>query len=289
MELNKIYKGSCFDLIKDIPDNFVDLVFTSPPYSNTKSYGDEINVFHPDNYVDWLLPLFKDIHRVIKDSGSVIFNVDDKCVNKLRHPYIFDLILRVNRETNLKLYDYYIWSKKSFLPNGGPKRLNHSMEWLLHFVKDENKVKWNMDNVREPYSESSIKRFKGTVNKYKVDENGVKTLEKQEKSSYNEEKGKVPTNILQFNTGSATRGNKHPAPFHKDMPSWFIKALTDKDDIVLDTFIGSGTTACAAIELIRNWIGFELNQEYIDMAYEYINKELKKISDINKYKQFFGE
>lgn len=286
MDINTIHKGSCFDLAKDIPRNSIDLVITSPPYSDIKKYGEGFQPLHPDNYVDWIFPLFKELEKSIKSSGSIVFNIDDKCYKKLRHTYIFDLILKINNETNLKLYDYYFWEKESFLPNGGITRVNHNIEWLLHFVIDKDKVKWNMDSVREPYSEGSLKRFKSKIKKYDTDKDGIKNFKNNKKHDINE-KGKLPSCILRFPTNAITKGNKHPAPFHRDLPIWFIKALTDKGDLVLDPFMGSGTTACAAIEMGRNWMGFELNQEYIDIAYEYIDTEYKKIQNKNTYKNFF--
>ncbi len=271
--LNKIHNGSCFELIKQIPDNYIDLIITSPPYANIKSYGKDINVLHPDNYVGWILNLFESSYRVLKPSGSFILNIDDKCINKLRHPYIFDLILSVIKFTNLKLYDYYFWHKKSYLPNGNKKRLNHSTEWILHFCKDQNQIKWNMDNVREQYKESSLKRIKSTIKNYKTDKNGIKISIDQKQKKLNQ-KGKIPDNVFKFNTNQTERGNKHPAPFNKELPTWFIKALTDEGDVVLDPFMGSGTTAIAAIEQNRNWIGFELNNEYIKLAQKRIKNKI---------------
>jgi len=264
MKTNKIYSGDCFKLIKGLPNESIDLVVTSPPYADTKSYGKKINVLHPDKYVEWITPLFVDMNRVLKPTGSIIFNIDDKCHKKLRHTFVFDLIHELTHHTDIKLYDYYIWAKKSFLPNGGQKRLNHVTEWIFHFVKDQNQVKWDIDAVREPYAEGTISRYKRGVTDYVTDEKGIK---QQGKSGMRvaHKNGKIPSNFFRFNTNAVTRGNKHPAPFNKEIPTWFIKALTDKGDVVLDPFMGSGTTAEACIDLKREWIGFELNKEYVDM------------------------
>ena len=265
--MNKIIQGSCFDLIKDLPDNSIDLIVTSPPYADIKSYGKNINVLHPDKYVDWILPLFNDINRTLKPSGSFILNIDDKCVKKKRHIYVFDLIVRSVKETDIQLYDYYIWAKKSFKPSGNQKRVHHITEWLLHYVKDENKVKWNIDSVRIPYKEETIKRYnrKNPLD-YTTDANGNKIKKGRRGNRTLHEGGRLPDNIFTFNTNSTTRGNKHPAPFNIEIPTWFIKSLTDEGDVVLDPFMGSGTTAEAAIKLDRQWIGFELNKLYVKQA-----------------------
>jgi len=274
MELNKVYTGDSFELIKQVDDDSIDLIVTSPPYADTKSYGKKINVLHPDKYVGWITPLFVEMNRTLKPTGSIIWNIDDKCHKKLRHTFVFDLIHHLTHHTDVKLYDYYIWSKKSFLPNGGQKRLNHVTEWILHFVKDQNQVKFNMDEVREPYAKSTIKRCKKGIADYSVNEDGIKNSNPGIRNL--NKKGKTPSNLFWFNTNATTKGNKHPAPFNKEIPLWFIKALTDENDVVLDPFMGSGTTAKAAIELNRQWLGFELNEEYIKMIEERI--KIKQLS-----------
>ena len=277
MITNSVYQGSCFELIKELPENSVDLIVTSPPYADTKSYGKKINVLHPDKYVEWITPLFVEMNRVIKPTGSIIFNIDDKCVKKLRHTFVFDMISHLSHHTDVKLYDYYIWTKKAFMPNGNKKRLNHVTEWIFHFVKDQNQVKWNIDEVREPYAEASINRYKSKVTAYETDENGIKQGGKQNIRKVND-KGKIPSNFFRFNTNATTRDNKHPAPFNKEIPTWFIKALTDEGDLILDPFMGSGTTAEASVDLGRDWIGFELNKEYVDMIIERVYNRKKRLT-----------
>jgi len=273
--MNEIIEGNCFNLIKEIPDNSIDLVVTSPPYADVKSYGKEINVFHPDRYVDWFLPLQVEIYRVLKPTGSYILNNNDNLVKKLRHPYVFDLVIRTIRETNLKLYDRYFWHKvKGYFPNAGSggNRLNNLTEYLWHFVKDEKQVKWRMDNVREPYKAKHGTKY--SAKQYDACEKGKKISVKHESGVVNP-LGKIPDNVFEFPTSAEIKGNKHPAPYHPDLPDWFIRALTDEGDIVLDPFMGSGSTAIAAINNKRNWIGFELNPPYIEIARKRIEEETK--------------
>lgn len=274
--LNKLVFGDCFELIKEIPDNSIDLIVTSPPYADIKSYGKKINVLHPDKYVDWFLPLMVDINRVLKRTGSFILNIGDKCLNQKRHYYPMDLAIRAEREKIINLYDYYIWYKQGgMLPNGGSKRLNHNTEFIFHFVKDVKKVKFYMDRIREPYDENTLKRVKKPIKRYVVDENGERIEKNNEKWSLNEN-GKIPNNLLLFKTNSSNRKWKHPAPFHPDLPKWFIEALTDEGDVVLDPFVGSGSTIVSAIKTNRNWIAFDLNETYINMSKERISELYKK-------------
>ena len=81
MEVNKVYFGDCMDLAKTVPDDYVDLIVTSPPYADTLSYGKEIPVFHPDNYPEWFLQLATEAGRFLKPTGSFILNINDKIIN----------------------------------------------------------------------------------------------------------------------------------------------------------------------------------------------------------------
>lgn len=265
METNKIYQGDSLELIKQLPDNTVDLVITSPPYSDIKSYGKKVSVLHPDHYAEWLLQYNSEIHRVLKPTGSFILNINDKVINKQRHIYVLDYVVRSVKETPLKLYDTYIWYKQACLPNSSEKRLNNDIEYIFHFCKDPEKVKWRMDEVREPYTESSLNRIKSEVKTYGTDDTGKKVGTGRKLCTLNE-LGRVPSVVFRFQNNQVMRDNKHPAPFSPEMPTWYIKALTDKKDVVLDIFLGSGTTAEAALLLDRKFIGFEINKSYVKMA-----------------------
>jgi len=268
MKINEvnIISGDAFELIKDVPECSIDLVITSPPYADVKSYGDEVNVFRPDRYNDWLLPLFDEIWRVLKPSGSFILNIDDKCVNRKRHTYVLDIPGRAENETILNFYDYYIWDKTGFVePSGGQKRLNHNTELLYHFCKDTEKIKWRMDRIREPYTETTYQRATSPIAKYAVDRNGERKVVDLKMRKLNPH-GKIPGNIVRFPTNRVSKEtcfHSHPATYNVKIPQWFIKALTDPGDTVLDPFMGSGTTAVAAISLGRKYLGFEINETYV--------------------------
>jgi site-specific DNA-methyltransferase (adenine-specific) len=276
---NKIYQGDSLELIKELSDDSIDLLITSPPYSDMRQYGTNTPLFHPDHYAQWLIQFNPDIYRVLKPSGSFILNINDKIHKKQRHIYVMDYVVRSVKETQLKLYDRYFWVKIGpRLPTGGPKRLDNNVEYLFHFVKDVNKVKWNMSDVGFERSQSTLDRYKSATNVYGSADDGTKTIVRK-KHMFPTNDFMVPPVSMFFNNNTTTRGNQHPAPFGIELPNWFIKALTDKGDTVLDIFMGSGTTAEAALLLDRKFIGFEINETYVKLA----NKRLAQLLMREKY------
>jgi len=259
-----ILEGDCFELIKEVADNSVDLVITSPPYSNIINYGKDVSVKKPGDYVDWILPLFKEIHRVLKPSGSFILNINDVCVNGYRSTFVYDLISRNNKETKLKLYDSYTWYKPNSVPNGQKKRFRNMTEYIFHFCKDNKQMKFYMERVmEEPKHPENNKMVYTTGNQNKSKEGYVKpdyvrTLPDKVR----------PDNVFRFPTSSGVRDNlvKHPATFHRDLPEYFIRLLTDEGDLVLDVFNGIGTTGLPCRDLNREYLGFELNPIYADFS-----------------------
>jgi DNA modification methylase len=290
----KLMLGDCFDLIKEQDDNSVDLIITSPPYSDIINYGKNISTKKPDDYVDWILPLFNEILRVLKPSGSFILNINDKTEKGLRSTYIYDLISRNNKETGLKLYDTYIWHKKNGIPNGGTKRFRNTTEFILHFCKNVKQMKFYMDRVLQEHSQSSNQRYNYDMTNRQgevVDGVRIKKLQKVRKGamktnelgqqaqdfSIRELPDKVrPDNVFRFSTAAASRDNliKHPAPYHKELPLYFINLLTDEGDLVIDPFSGIGTTGIACKELNRDYIGYELNETYNTFADKRLNGDI---------------
>ena len=296
-----IIQGDCFELIKDLPDNSVDLVITSPPYADIWNYGKDISIKKPQEYCDWLLPLFNEIHRVLKPSGSFILNINDSCSNGYRNPFIYELIYRSQKETKLKFYDQYIWHKLNGIPNGSKKRFRNTTEFIFHFVKNQKELKFYMDRVLQEPNIETKKRFErnGLSTPQGKIENGerVKKKIKYLTGSTNKTKeGYVlpsternlpdmvrPDNVFRFPTASASRDNtiRHPAPFHKDLPCYFINLLTDEGDTILDVFSGIGTTGLCCDD--RNFIGFELNQKYADFGNKRLSGEELDDWVINQY------
>ena len=279
-----IIHGDCFDLIKEQPDNSVDLVITSPPYADIVNYGKNISIKKPQEYCDWLLPLFNEIQRVLKPSGSFILNINDNCKNGLRNPFIYELIYRSQKETKLKFYDTYIWHKMNGIPNGSKKRFRNTTEFIFHFVKNQKELKFYMDRVMEEQKEITKKRLKSPMvlkshQKITDGERGVKTTIEQQPNKVR------PDNVFRFKTASSSRDNtiRHPAPYHRQLPEYFIKLLTDIGDVVLDPFAGIGTTGLPCKDMERKFIGYELNEKYCDFGNKRISGEELEKWYINQY------
>ena len=92
LEWNNIYAGDSLEGMRRLDDASIDLVMTSPPYADMKSYAGGFRTFHPDNYVEWFLPYISEIARILKPTGSFILNINDKSMDGFRHPFIFELI-----------------------------------------------------------------------------------------------------------------------------------------------------------------------------------------------------
>ena len=286
-----ILTGDCFELIKTLEDNSVDLVITSPPYADIVNYGKNISIKKPKDYCDWILPLFNEIHRVLKPSGSFILNINDNCSNGLRNPFIYELIYRSQKETNLKFYDTYIWHKKNGIPNGSKKRFRNNTEFIFHFVKNQKELKFYMDRVLQDPKDSYLSRLNSPTNddsnivdgerkrkkivwvrrtSMKVDEDGVKDPDLVQRIVPDLVR---PDNVFRFPTACASRDNtiRHPAPFNKELPTYFINLLTDEGDTILDVFSGIGTTGLGCND--RNYIGIELNEKYAEFSKKRLNGE----------------
>ena len=266
---NGLHIGDSMVLSKQLEDSSIDLIITSPPYADTLSYGKKVITYDEGDYADWFLPLAHQLYRTTKDTGSFILNINDRVIDGARSIYVLDLVCRMVRETDWILHDRYIWAKKSGLPTGRsyPKhcRLDDKVEYIFHFVKTRKDFKSNIDEVREPYAEITKKRMKTSIGFNKaVGEDGISSI--PERKVVPNEKGKIPTTIFDFQTAGTIRGHSHPASFHPNLPRWFIKWLTEPGDVVLDPFMGSGTTALVCKEENRTWIGFDINESYKEIC-----------------------
>lgn len=135
MELfTNIYLGDSREVLTQIPDNSVDLIFTSPPYADRRkgTYGG----IHPDHYVQWFLPISKELLRVMKPTGTFILNIKEKAVDGERHTYVIELILEM-RKQGWFWTEEFIWHKKNSYPGKWPNRFRDAWERLIQFNKQK--------------------------------------------------------------------------------------------------------------------------------------------------------
>lgn len=268
--VNTLHQGDCRDVLRTLPDGCVDLVVTSPPYADSRK--DTYGGVHPDDYVEWFLPIAAELKRVLKNEGSFILNIKEKVAGGERHTYVLELILALKRQGWLWTEEY-IWHKKNCAPGKWPNRFRDAWERCLHFTKQK-KFKMNQESVMVPTGDWAKSRLK------KLGENDVVRFNSQVGSGFGKNIANwigrdmaYPSNVLHLATEC---GNKnHSAAFPKELPSWFIKLFTDDDDTVLDPFMGSGTACVAAYELGRNYVGIELKEDYYRQALSSL-EELKR-------------
>lgn len=260
-----ILLGDCRDILKDIPDESVDLIVTSPPYADQRknTYGG----VHPDKYVEWFLPISKELLRVLKPSGTFILNIKEKVVNGERSTYVLELIIEMRKQGWLWTEEF-IWHKKNSYPGKWPNRFRDAWERLLQFNKDK---KFNMyqEEVMIPMGDWAKTRLKKlSDNDKRRDESRVGSGFGKNISNWLSRDKAYPTNVVHLST--ECNNKNHSAAFPEELPKWFIKLFTKPGDTVLDPFMGSGTTNIVAQKMHRHSIGIELIPEYYDQVKEQI-------------------
>lgn len=266
------------DALKLLSDNTVDLVMTSPPFAlqRKKEYGNESQ----DEYVDWLCEFGKLVYSKLKDSGSFVLDIGG-AYEKGKPSYSlyqFRVLLKLCDEVGFNLAQPFYWHNPSALPapiewvNKRKIRAKTSVNTVWWLCKSPY-CKANIRNVLTPYS-GRMKKFMAHPEEF-VKEEGTERPSGHVlgKSSWSRNNGgAIPPNMLQIpNSESNSQylryckalGIKgHPARFPPALPEFFIKLLTDEEDVVVDIFGGSNTTGWVAEKLKRQWLSFELSQEY---------------------------
>lgn len=263
-----LYLGDSKKELVKLSDNSIDLIVTSPPYADQRktTYGG----IHPDKYVEWFLPISKELLRVLKPTGTFILNIKEKVVDGERSTYVMELILEMKKQGWLWTEEF-IWHKKNCYPGKWSNRFRDSWERLLQFNK-ERKFSMYQEEVMVPMGNWAKSRLKNLSDTDKIRDNSkVGSGFGKNISNWVARDKAYPTNVLHLATECSNKN--HSAAFPQELPEWFIKLFTKENDTVLDPFMGSGTTLTVANRMLRNFIGIEIVPEY----YQMVKEQLKPV------------
>lgn len=279
----KIICGDSRKVVPTLPER-TQLIVTSPPYADArKSHYDSI---HPDKYAEWFTDFHKPFWDVLNDDGSFILNIKDKTVNGTRHRFVWKTIQELEK-IGWKSIDDYIWYKTNPMPGYWPNRLRDGWEYCFHLAKTT-KPKMYQDNVKIPIGGWTEARLSNLKKKDRARHNSAnKSGFGRDLRNWVNKDTVLPSNVLKIPEPHETRTTslnvidlalvgknyQHPAVFPVGLPAFFVRLFTAEGDIVLDPFSGSGTTGIAAINLHRNSILIDNNEEYCRIAYERIKEE----------------
>lgn len=269
------YLGDALKFLDIVDKGSVDLVITSPPFAlrRKKEYG---NV-DAENYVEWFLPFAEKIFDVLKAKGSLVIDIGGSWLpgKPIRSLYHYELLLSLCKIPNRKFYlaQEFFWYNPARLPtpaewvNVRRERVKDAVNCIWWLSKDPH-PKANNRNVLQPYSDSMRELLKrGYKAKLRPSGHDIST-------NFNKDNGgAIPPNLIELaNTESNSRylrycrqcGLKpHPARYPSGVPGFFIKFLTEPNDLVIDPFAGSNVTGEVAESLNRRWMAFELVEEYL--------------------------
>lgn len=266
--LNQMLEGDCLSVLKRLPSACVDFIVTSPPYADNRQKTYE--GMPPDEYVRWFLPISEQLKRVLRPNGSFVLNIKERVVDGERHTYVIDLILKM-RAQGWRWIEEYIWHKRNCYPGYWPNRFRDAWERCLHFSAQRD-FRMFQKAVMVPMGQWRVSRLKNLseTDKRRDDSRVLSGFGKRIANWVGREKA-YPTNVLHLATECGNRG--HSAAFPVSLPDWFIRLFTRAGDIVLDPFMGSGTTAVACIRNKRSFIGIEVNPEFCRLARDRIKRE----------------
>lgn len=271
--------GDSLNLLTTLKDKSINLIFTSPPFAlqRKKEYGNEIQ----SNYVNWMCDFAKIVYDKLRDDGSFVIDIGGAYKRGLPEYslYQFKLLIFLCDELGFKLAQPFYWHNSSALPS--------PIEWVN---KRKLRAKTSVDTIwwlcKDPYCKADVKkilvpysdRMKKLIKKPDdfVKEEGIvrPSGHSMGKASWGKDNGgAIPSNMIQIPNSDSNSSyirycklcniKAHPARFPKALPEFFIKFLTDKNDLVVDIFSGSNTTGEVAESLQRKWISFEIRQDYV--------------------------
>ena len=303
--------------LQGLDDNSIDLVMTSPPFAlqREKEYGNKSQ----SDYIDWFCQFAKIVYNKLKETGS--FVVDLGGAYQKGEPayslYQFKLLINLCEEIGFELAQPFYWHNPSALPapiewvNKRKIRAKNSVNTVWWLCKNPKLCKADITKVLTPYSDRMLKLLEKPTEFIKQENTIRPSGHVLGMSSWTKDNGgAIPPNMLQIpNSESNSKYLKcckemnikgHPARFPIALPEFFIKFLTEQNDLVVDIFGGSNTTGQAAEQLKRKWISFELSKDYVaassfrfienpkDLEYAYsniLNEQFIDLTDLIEVEQ----
>ncbi|MGI8709839.1 MAG: DNA-methyltransferase [Acidimicrobiales bacterium] len=253
-----------------LPEGSVDLFFTSPPYADARAYSR----IHPDRYVEWFLPYARAMLDAASESGWLVVNIKNRVANSgplkgQRHPYVYQLVIAL-QHMGWRWLETYIWAKPNAIPGRFGPRTKDSFEYVYAFAKGP-KPYWNLDAIRVPYKASSDE-----IERRKLDTNGRRSTDAgfgRDRTKTYLHGGADPGNVISvaqtYNQHYGPAGS-HTAVMPEGLASFFIRAASPPEGIVIDSFAGSGTTSVVARRNGRRAGGLELHADYAQVAHDRI-------------------
>lgn len=259
-----VIQGDALELLPELDSSSVDLFFMSPPYADQRAYSR----IHPDRYVEWFLPFARKMLDATTDTGSMIINIKNRVAGSgslrgQRHPYVYELVLAL-QHLGWRWIETYIWAKPNAIPGKFGPRTKDSFEYVYHFAKGSHPY-FNLDAVRVPYKsdEAEIARRARDTNGRRATEAGFG----RDRSKTYKHGGADPGNVVSVSqTYNQFKGVKHTAAMPEGLAEFFVQAFSPQDGLVVDPFLGSGTTVTVARRHGRRSFGFELHEDYADEA-----------------------
>lgn len=265
MEYDYIEQGDCLELMKGIPDGNVDLTVTSPPYDNLRTYNGNIE--------QWCFEKFqriaRELYRITKNGGVVVWVVGDATIKGSETGTSFKQALYF-KECGFNLHDTMIYAKNNPIPQNH-NRYEQSYEFMFVFSKG----KPNTFNPLREETKNGGKSFDWGNRKTEMDANQARRH--RESDARTVKSDKLRKNIFYYSVGGGKTG--HPAVFPLQLAKDHILSWSNPGDVVFDPFLGSGTTAVAAVNTGRHYIGFELDTTYFDIACKRLDEAERKVME----------
>jgi site-specific DNA-methyltransferase (adenine-specific) len=249
LEINKVYNENCLNTMKRMPDNFIDLTLTSPPYDNLRTYNNEIDKSWNEEI--WK-PIIKELYRITKDGGVVVWVVGDATIDGSETGTSFKQALYF-KEIGFNIHDTMIYLKNS-LAFPDTVRYYQGFEYMFVFSKGKPKT-INLISDRKNVSEG--RSVHGTERK----KDGTMLTRKSCHGNIIKSYGIRFNYWLLYNQKRGIE-SQHPAKFPEELANDHIVSWSKENDLVYDPFMGSGTTAKMSIATKRNYIGSEISEEY---------------------------